>query len=109
MYSLLIKNGNILTMDGKMSRKRWLAADEAGKIAALGDKDDCPDEAARVIDLDGKTLMPGIIDSHVHSSMSGIDFNGIDLGGIDSSQEYWMLLRNIAASKRVPGSYAAGT
>lgn len=86
MYSLLIKNGNILTMDGKMSRKRWLAADEAGKIAALGDKDDCPDEAARVIDLDGKTLMPGIIDSHVHSSMSGIDFNGIDLGGIDSSQ-----------------------
>ncbi|HIU25525.1 MAG TPA: amidohydrolase family protein [Candidatus Copromorpha excrementigallinarum] len=86
MYSLLFKNGNILTMDGQMSVKRWLAVDEHGKIAALGDRDDFPEAAGDIIDLKGRTLMPGIIDSHVHSSMSGIDFNGIDLSGIDSCQ-----------------------
>lgn len=86
MYNLLLKNGSILTMDANMSRKTWLAVDEKGKIAAMGEKDDAPTEAGTIIDLQGKTLMPGIIDAHVHSSMSGIDFNGIDLSGIDTSQ-----------------------
>ncbi len=87
MYDLILKNGNILTMDDKMSTKRWIAVDEKGKIAAIGDRDDAPNEAGRIIDLNGKTLMPGIVDAHVHSSMSGIDFNGIDLAGADSSQK----------------------
>ena len=30
--------------------------------------------------------MPGIVDAHVHCSMTGIGENGIDLSGIDSSQ-----------------------
>lgn len=86
MYNLLLKNGNILTMDKEMSEKNWIAVDDKGKIAAIGNGDDCPREAGTIIDLQGKTLMPGIVDAHVHSSMSGIDFNGIDLGGIDTSQ-----------------------
>ncbi|MBQ6496263.1 MAG: amidohydrolase family protein [Firmicutes bacterium] len=84
MFDLLFKNGNILTMDQDFSKKKWMAVSD-GKIAALGDSD-CPEEAGRVIDLEGKTLMPGIIDAHVHCSMTGIDYKGIDLGGIDSCQ-----------------------
>ena len=70
MFDLLFKNGNILTMDQDFSKKRWMGVSD-GKIVALGD-DACPEEAGRVIDLEGKTLMPGIIDAHVHCSMTGI-------------------------------------
>ena len=84
MFDLLFKNGNILTMDQDMSKKRWMAVRD-GKIAAIGGSD-CPSEAKEIIDLEGKTLMPGFIDAHVHSSMTGIGFNGIDLAGIDTSR-----------------------
>jgi imidazolonepropionase-like amidohydrolase len=35
-----------------------------GRIAALGDR--CPDTAGAVVDAQGRTLMPGLIDCHVH-------------------------------------------
>jgi len=83
MYDLLFKNGNIITMDKSMSKKKWMAVKD-GKIDALGDND-CPKEAGRTIDLEDRTLMPGLIDAHVHCSATGIGYNGIDLSGIDSS------------------------
>ena len=36
-----------------------------GKIVAIGDRDDLP-SAARTIDLEGRVLMPGVIDPHCH-------------------------------------------
>src|SRR5665213_4200687 len=36
-----------------------------GKIVAIGDRDDLP-RAARTIDLEGRVLMPGVIDPHCH-------------------------------------------
>ena len=36
MFDLLFKNGNILTIDQDMSKKRWMAVQD-GKIAAIGD------------------------------------------------------------------------
>lgn len=84
MFDRIFKNGNILTVDNDMSTKSWLAVKE-GKIAALGNGE-APAEAKEIMDLTGKTMMPGIIDSHVHCSMTGIGENGIDLSGINSSQ-----------------------
>ena len=84
MFDRIFKNGNILTVDNDMSTKSWLAVKD-GKIAALGNGE-APGEAKEIVDLAGKTMMPGIIDSHVHCSMTGIGENGIDLSGIDSSQ-----------------------
>lgn len=80
-YDLLMKNGNIITMDGGLSRKRWLAVKD-GLIAALGDRDDFSGTAAEEIDLGGRTLIPGLVESHAHVSMTGIGEMGIDLTGI---------------------------
>jgi len=40
-----------------------------GLIDAVGDLSPRSDE--RVVDLDGRTLMPGLVDAHVHFSLSG--------------------------------------
>ncbi|WP_318568989.1 amidohydrolase family protein [Salinigranum marinum] len=40
-----------------------------GRIDAVGDLDPRADE--RVVDLSGKTLLPGLVDAHVHFSLSG--------------------------------------
>jgi imidazolonepropionase-like amidohydrolase len=37
-----------------------------GVIAGLGHAGDGPPDGARVIDVDGRTLMPGLIDAHAH-------------------------------------------
>lgn len=82
-FDLLIKNGTIITMDKELSKKRWIAVKD-GIISAIGDRDDFSGEAKKVIDLDGRTLMPGLIDTHAHSSMTGIGQMGINLGGINT-------------------------
>ncbi len=37
--------------------------------------------AAHTIDVRGRTLMPGLIDAHIHACVSDINFNKVDLAG----------------------------
>ncbi len=39
---------------------------EDGVVVRVGDTGDGPPDGARVIDVDGRTLMPGLIDAHAH-------------------------------------------
>jgi predicted amidohydrolase YtcJ len=66
---LIYHNANIITMDDDRPRAQALAI-KAGWIAALGSDADilalaneCTD---KIIDLDGRTIVPGFIDSHGH-------------------------------------------
>ncbi|MEM3832496.1 MAG: amidohydrolase [Thermoprotei archaeon] len=38
----------------------------------------------RIIDLEGKTVIPGFVDSHVHLDSLGLSLNTLDLRGVDS-------------------------
>ena len=73
-------NANIVTMDDAESRFRALAV-RNGRIIALGmggnDSDDesilsLATAATEIIDVKGKTLLPGFIDSHVHFTQTGL-------------------------------------
>ncbi|MGX1701197.1 amidohydrolase family protein [Microbacterium sp. NPDC055357] len=45
---------------------------ENGLITAIGDVD-APDDVAEIVDLAGRTVLPGLIDCHVHSLFDGMD------------------------------------
>jgi dihydroorotase (multifunctional complex type) len=59
---LVLHGGRVVTHAGEFYGG---VAVTAGKIVALGDRDALP-EAHRVIDLDGRVLLPGVIDPHCH-------------------------------------------
>ena len=68
MSELLLTNGNILTMDPANPRGQWVAVED-GRILAVG-VGNAPEEyqtsSTRVIDLSGKAVLPGFIDTHLH-------------------------------------------
>lgn len=96
MYDLIVKNAKILTMNEKMSQARWLAV-QGGIIKAIGVRDDAPSEAEKIIDLQGKTLMPGLGDSHVHMALTGINYFATSLEGTKSIKEILNIIQEVCA------------
>ncbi len=70
MSIILYLNGTIYTMDAMQPRAQAMAIDTAsGRILAVGDNDEVRrvgDRHAELVDLRGKTVLPGFIDSHIH-------------------------------------------
>jgi predicted amidohydrolase YtcJ len=65
----ILVNGTIVTVDAAASVRQALAIRD-GKILALGTTAEMRTLAApstRVIDLGGRTVIPGLIDSHLHA------------------------------------------
>lgn len=70
---LVLKNANIITVDEKFSIQEAVAVSE-GKILAVGSNNAVAGfitPLTRVLDLDGKTVLPGINDSHMHGPFFG--------------------------------------
>ena len=99
--SLLI-NGKILTQDAKNSVRQALAVRD-GKIAATGSNAEIGKLAGRgtrVIDLGGRTVIPGMIDSHLHGIRAGQTFGTeVNWIGAASIDEALARIRGAARSK----------
>ncbi len=67
--NLLLKNGNIITVAGENIKGGDILI-ESNKIVKIG-KGLQGDSRTEVMDLDGKWVMPGIIDSHSHIAVEG--------------------------------------
>lgn len=81
---LIFHNAHVLTMDSADHSCQALAV-YGNKIVATGGNEAIlamRQERTRLIDCDGKTLMPGIIDSHTHLWEYGILARGVILFGI---------------------------
>jgi predicted amidohydrolase YtcJ len=67
----VFRNGIVLPVDGPFSQHSALAI-RGNRILAVGDDDTVLDAAgrgARVIDLEGRTLLPGFIEPHMHFAL----------------------------------------
>lgn len=64
MSVLALVNGRILTM-GSRDYDRGIILIDQGKIIQVGDRVEIPSEA-EIIDVQGRTVMPGLIDAHTH-------------------------------------------
>ncbi len=68
-------NGKIVTADAQMSVHEAVAV-RGGKITAVGPSSALVEQAqadgAALLDLEGRTVLPGLIDSHVHALSAGL-------------------------------------
>ncbi len=91
----LIHNARIYTMDHGFSTASAMLFDSSGKIHNLGDNDAMlsafPD--ARRIDMGGKTIIPGLIDSHAHLYGLAISLSQAQLRSTNSKEEVIRKLR----------------
>ncbi len=68
MIDTILHGGNIITLDKKQPRVRALAT-SYGRVVALGADDDIrrlANAGTTVVNLDGKTVLPGLTDAHLH-------------------------------------------
>jgi predicted amidohydrolase YtcJ len=71
---MIIINGKILTVDDQFSIVEAVAIKDE-KIIALGSNSDISKQAdghTRIIDAAGKTVIPGLIDAHLHPEMASL-------------------------------------
>ena len=93
VVDLVYHSGTIVTVDEDFSIVEALAIKE-GRIVAVGSSDSMRKLASRgtrMVDLDGKTVLPGLHDSHVHLSF-GSPANVLDLRHIDTVEDLQVAL-----------------
>ena len=81
MYDLLIKGGTVIDPSQNLNGPSDVAVQD-GKIALVAPDIDAS-EAARVVEVKGKIVTPGLIDLHTHI-YDGVNGNGVeaDIGGV---------------------------
>jgi hypothetical protein len=97
---LVIKNGYIYTVDAKRTVVEAMAVKgdtivyvgtNAGVKKWIGDD-------TRVIDMQGRLVLPGLIDSHAHATSGVSDIYEVGLYGIGSVEEYQKTIADFIAS-----------
>src|SRR5881296_2261366 len=103
----VLLNGKILTVDPQSSIQEAIAIRE-GKILAVGKTAEVRRFAGprtRLIDLQGRTVIPGLIDSHLHAIRAALSFSTeVNWIGASSITEAVGRIRE-AARTRKPGSW----
>jgi len=97
----LYLNGSFITLEASLPRASAMLVRE-GRIAALGESAVLRAAApaqTEVIDLEGRTVIPGLIDSHIHAIRAGLSYaTEVHWTGAASIPEALQCLRNAAAS-----------
>jgi predicted amidohydrolase YtcJ len=85
---LLLTNGNIYTVAEKQPKAEAVAV-KASRIVFVGSNDDAKKfQALKVVDLHGRTLVPGLTDSHCHIFGIGEREMRFDLEGTNSLEDF---------------------
>jgi len=106
----IFTGGDIITVDDGKPTAEALAV-RGGRITAVGTREEVftqrgPD--TQLVDLQGKTMMPGLIEPHTHPIISALLYDWIDVSGFTNSngEEVIGRLRKAAAATK-PGQWIA--
>ena len=95
----ILTNGAVYTVDAKRSWAEAIAISH-GKIVFVGKNSEVGKFKAprtRVIDLKGKMVLPGFIDSHVHLLEGGVETGQCVLNNLKTREEIFRKIREYAA------------
>jgi predicted amidohydrolase YtcJ len=100
-------NGKILTVDKEFSVREALAIAH-GRVLATGTSSamkQLADDKARLIDLGGRTVIPGLTDGHIHGIRAALTFGTeVNWIGVPSLKEALEKIRAVARTQK-PGSW----
>jgi predicted amidohydrolase YtcJ len=106
---MVLFDGNVITMAVPDRRQQAVAVD-GGRIIAVGDSQsirDLADPNTRMVDLAGKTVLPGLIDSHVHLFLTGLGLSAVALRVAASVADVCDAIRE-RARDTLPGRWVYG-
>jgi predicted amidohydrolase YtcJ len=95
---LALRNGAIYTVDGARSWAETVAIDN-GRIVYVGNDGGAKDyigPQTEVVDLEGRMVLPGMQDVHIHPISGGIEANGCDLNAATTVDEYIAIIKKYA-------------
>jgi predicted amidohydrolase YtcJ len=92
--SILLVNGNIITLDSSDTVARSVLI-ENGRFVSVGDISPANIPEAQVIDLNGRTVVPGLVDSHMHF-VRGTLRPGHDMRTVEAARSITELLQAVA-------------
>src|ERR1700704_3877576 len=103
----ILVNGKVITLDDASSIAQAVAIHD-GKILAVGSNEDIrkrADARTRIVDLGGRTVVPGLMDSHIHALRAGLTYS-VELSwiGVPSLAKGLDLIRE-AARTSPPGTW----
>jgi predicted amidohydrolase YtcJ len=83
------------------ARNPWTSAIvvDDGKIIYVGDDpEEYIDSETKVFDLEGRLVIPGIIDAHSHPGMVALSGGQLDLGEVTTKEELLLSIENLVSS-----------
>lgn len=104
---MIVNNANIYTVDEEFSTASAVAIKD-GKFLEVGESEALQKkyQAKELLDAQGKTVVPGLIDAHCHFYGLGLNQQVVDLVGTSSFDE--ILDKVDAFQKERPSSYIRG-
>ena len=107
---IILINGNVITVDERKPRAEAVAI-QGERILAVGSIEEIKrlrEDRTQVVDLQGKTVIPGMVDGHLHFAGLGSGRGGsLDLGNAKSEADVASQVRR-AAGRAKPGDWITG-
>ena len=92
-------NADIYTVEKELPQAQAMAVSN-GKIVAIGTQKEVAQrktEQTRIVDLQGRFVMPGFVSSHIHPGVAALMGTGVQLVGVNDKQEILNTLRDYDA------------
>jgi predicted amidohydrolase YtcJ len=105
---LVLTGGTVHTVTGGSASALAVSGE---RVVAVGSDEDVGGLAGprtRRVDLDGRTVVPGFVDAHVHPVQAGLTLSSCDLGDARSAEEAGRLVARYAADNPDAGWITGG-
>jgi hypothetical protein len=97
--ALVVLNANVVTLSSKQPRAEAIAVQD-GRIIGVGSNIEIRKymgKRTKVVDANGRSVVPGLVDCHVHMAAFGFFLQELNLRNVESVREMQQKIREYAA------------